>query len=70
MSFPSAGEIWYRYDRDNKEEKYVIVLDVKGTSIFAEYISNVADTGTFYPEFCRTVSDFKNIFTKQDGSWV
>lgn len=68
--FPNVGEIWYRYDHDNREEKFVVVTAINGATIFAQYVSNVADSGTFYPTFARTLSDFTNIFTKQDGSWV
>lgn len=70
MSFPRAGELWFRYDPDIGDDKYVVILDIKGTTVFAEYISNMSDVGTFYPTFCRTVSDFRAIFTKKDSSWV
>lgn len=70
MNFPKVGELWFRYDPDSGEDKYVVVDDIKGGTVFSHYISNVADKGTFYPEFARTLSDFSMIFTRKDTSWV
>ena len=67
MIFPNTGELWFL---KNNPSKVVVVTAIKGGTVHCEYIDENADTGAYYYQFCRTLTDFSNLFKKVDNTWV
>ncbi len=66
MIIPNTGELFFMRKDPNK---VVVVTAYKGGTVFCEYINETADTGAYYYQFCRTLTDFTNLFKKIDDSW-
>lgn len=70
MSIPSIGELWFRFDDKTQDDLYVVITNIRGDQVTAEYIS-MLPPNFFFVEFSRSYFEFVKIFRKKEREiWV